>query len=394
MTSLINGEQVWLMWMSIVIIASISIWLEQTKKWASKIAAATIAIFGAMLLVNLRILPSSSPVYSSVYTYVLPLALPLLLFKCNIKKIVKESKNLFLVFNIAALGAVAGTILSGFLFKSQPGIGGIMAMETGAFIGGTVNLVAMGNVYHVNETYISAVAVAANLFVTFLLVGFIAVTETQWVRKTFRHPYIDMFEANLDPSKGLVAAQYWKAKNISLLSIAKSIMTTFVICGFSFIITSWVNTLGAPLIIQQLFGNIFLLITTITAILVTIFPKFFETLEGSEEIGLLMIMLYFVSIGGAADLSKLATIGPVVIITITIVILIQVAILLVLAKVFKWTWEEVACASCSSIGGPTTGAALAINKGWDVMVAPSILVGLYGYIIGNYVGVFVGNLFG
>ena len=47
----------------------------------------------------------------------------------------------------------------------------------------------------------------------------------------------------------------------------------------------------------------------------------------------------------------------------------------------------------AAIGGPPT-AALSISMGWKKMVVPGVLVGLYGYIISNYIGVLVGNIFG
>ena len=48
----------------------------------------------------------------------------------------------------------------------------------------------------------------------------------------------------------------------------------------------------------------------------------------------------------------------------------------------------------AAIGGPPTAAALSISMGWKKMVVPGVLVGLYGYIIGNYIGVLIGNIFG
>jgi uncharacterized membrane protein len=33
---------------------------------------------------------------------------------------------------------------------------------------------------------------------------------------------------------------------------------------------------------------------------------------------------------------------------------------------------------------------MAIAKGWTKLVTPAILVGVWGYAIGNYVGMFVG----
>ena len=49
-------------------------------------------------------------------------------------------------------------------------------------------------------------------------------------------------------------------------------------------------------------------------------------------------------------------------------------------------------ASNANIGGPTTAAAMAIAKGWNHMVVPAMLVGSLGYILGNYFGIFIGNL--
>ena len=301
MTTLISGEQTWLMWMMVAIMAAFSVWGEQKTKWGGKIGAACIAIFSTMILVNIRVLPSASPVYTSVSSYILPLSIPLLLFQCDLKKIIKESGKLFVVFHIASLGTMVGACLAGFLFRDTADIGGIVAMEVGAHVGGTVNLVACGNAFGLDQTYISAVAVAANLLVAFLMIGLSAATDTKWVRKTFPHPHLDAFEAQAKDGAGSVAEQYWKPKNVSLLTIALSLATTFAICGVGDIISKWVQSLGLPTILDQLFGSIYLVICTITIILVTLFPKFFRKLEGAEELGTLMIMMYFVSIGGAAE---------------------------------------------------------------------------------------------
>ena len=45
----------------------------------------------------------------------------------------------------------------------------------------------------------------------------------------------------------------------------------------------------------------------------------------------------------------------------------------------------------ASLGGPTTAAAMAISKGWSRLVLPALLAGLYGYVIGTPVGIFVGE---
>lgn len=393
MATLIQGDQTWLMWMMVIVLAAFSIWAEQKTKWGGKLGSAIVAIFGTMILVNIRMLPSSSVTYGAVSNFILPLSIPLLLFKCDLKKIVKESGRLFIVFHVAALGTMVGAMVAGLIFRNTADIGGIMAMEVGAHVGGTVNLVAMGNVFKLDSAYISACAVAANLLVAFLMLGLGALTDSKWVRKNYKHPHIDAFEAQVDKNAGSISEQYWKPKNISLLSIGTSLAITFVICGLGNTIATWVKSLEPPMIIEQLFGSIFLIITTLTVLLVTLFPKFFNKLEGAEEMGTFMIMMYFVSIGGAADLMQLIKVGAVVLSSIVFITIGNLGFLFGFGKLFKWNWEDLCNASCATIGGPTTAAAFSINKGWNAMIVPGILVGLYGYIIGNYVGILVGNLF-
>ena len=64
---------------------------------------------------------------------------------------------------------------------------------------------------------------------------------------------------------------------------------------------------------------------------------------------------------------------------------------LVLGKLFKFSLEEILVASNANIGGPTTAAAMAIAKGWNKLIGPIILAGILGYVIGNYLGIFMGN---
>ena len=170
--------------------------------------------------------------------------------------------------------------------------------------------------------------------------------------------------------------------------------TTFIICGIGNEIAKFFKSLGLPQIFDQLLGSIYLIICTITIILVTLFPKFFQKLEGAEELGTYMIAMYFVTIGGAADLMQLLQVGPAILASIVFITIGNLGFLFGSAKIFKWNWEDVCNASCATIGGPTTAAAFSINRGWNAMIVPGILVGLWGYSIGNYIGIIAGNIIG
>ena len=391
MGSLISGENILLVWMVVACMATFAIYAEQKFKWGGYIGSAVIAIFLSMILCSLHITPTSSAVYGGISSYVLPLSIPLLLFKCDVRKIIRESGRLFLLWHVAAVGTIIGSLFCGFvLFRNAGQISAVSAMVTGAYTGGTVNLVAMGETFHADAAYVNACAVGANVLLGFCMLLLSVGASTGFVRKNFSHPYIDAFEAGTDNTKSQ-AAQYWKPKNISLLSIGMCLATTFVITGVSSIICNLVNATNPPLVIGQLFGSIYLVMTLVTVVLVTIFPKYFEKLEGAEELGNYMIVLWFTTLGCAATLQDVFATGY-VLVYMAIVIVLNLVVCLGIGKLCKGTYEELATATCATIGGPTTAAALAINKGWGDLIVPGILVGLYGYITGNYLGVLVGDL--
>lgn len=375
MTSFIQSDQVWLIWAVVISLGAFAILAEQKFKWGGKIGSAIIAIFSAMILVNVHLIPVSSEVYTVINSYILPLSIPLLLFQCDLRRIIRDSGKLAVIFFVAAVGTLIG----------------VAAMTTGAHIGGTVNLVAMGQTFNMEANYVNACAIAANLFLAFYMLMLSSAANLKFVRKMYLHPYIDEMERAADGGKSM-AESYWKPKNISLLSIALSLATTFVITGVSQTICTFVNATEAPFIVKQLLGSIYLVMTLITVTLVTLFPKYFEKLQGAEELGNFAIILFFVGLGCAANLAELAQIGVVVIAFIICIMIFNFLVTMAIGKIFKWSYEEISLACNATFGGPTTAAAFAINKGWHELVVPSILVGLLGYIIGNYFGVLIGNL--
>ena len=391
MNSLISGDNTMLVWMVVAIMATFAIFCEQKFKWGGWIGSSVLAIFMSMILCSLHITPTSSGVYSAISGYVLPLSIPLLLFKCDIRRILKESGKLFLLWHVAAVGTLVGALVCGFtIFRNAGQLPAVAAMVTGGYTGGTVNIVAMGQTFNADAEYVNAVAVGANVLLGLCMLLLSAGASTGFVRKNFKHPYIDAFEAGTDDTK-TQAEQYWRPKNISLMSLGMAFATTFVITGVSSVICKAVNATNPPLVIGQLFGSIYLVMTLITVILVTLFPKFFEKLEGAEEMGNYMIVLWFTTLGCAATIQDVLQTGYVVV-YMAIVIILNLVVCMGLGKLCRGSYEELATATCATIGGPTTAAALAINKGWGDLVVPGILVGLYGYITGNYFGVLVGDL--
>ena len=83
MNTLIHSDNIWALWAILVGVAALSIWLEQRFRWAAKVTGCVIALIAMMLLSNFGVIPPESAVYDTVWDYVVPLAIPLLLFSAT-----------------------------------------------------------------------------------------------------------------------------------------------------------------------------------------------------------------------------------------------------------------------------------------------------------------------
>lgn len=171
----------------IIVWATVSIFLEQKYQWASTISGAIIALVGAMLLSNFKIIPTESPVYDTVWDYAVPISIPLLLFSSNILKIWKESRRLLYIFLIASVGTLMGTTV-GFILLHQwiPYLAKIGAMMTGSYIGGGVNFAALSTKFKTPSDMISSTVVADNSVMALYFMLLIAIPSLPIIKGGLR----------------------------------------------------------------------------------------------------------------------------------------------------------------------------------------------------------------
>ena len=395
LNAFINKDETWLLWAILVGIAAISIFLEQRYQFAAKLTGAIIALVGAMILSNLNIIPIESPVYDQVWEYVIPLAIPLLLFRSNIFKIWKESRRLLFIFLISSVGTVVG-VGAGFLLLHQfiPELDKIGAMMTGSYIGGGVNFAALSTKFQTPGELVSATVVADNSVMAFYFIVLITLPNMTFIKKYFKRLYNSNDDANSNQAEA-----YWKRNEISLKDIAYSISIAFVLVAISFKISELVNEYIPKNnhfmeILVSIIGDQFLLLTTLTLVTVAMFSKFFENLNASDELGTFLIYIFFVVIGVPASIPIIIKTAPLLFIFVAVILIFNLSITLFFGKLFKFNIEEMLLASNANAGGPTTAAALAISKGWQGLVGPILIIGTLGYVIGNYVGTLMGYFLG
>ena len=400
MTTLISADNAWMLFAVLVVIAAAAIWLEQRYKWAAKISACVICLILAMILANLRVIPTDAGAYDFVWGYIVPLAIPFLLFKADLRKIWRESGRMLGIFVLSSLGTVAGGILAFFLLRTALGYGNAksaMSMFVGTYVGGSVNLVAMSDATNAGSELVSASIVADNLLMALYFFVLVALPGFRWILSHFKHPFIEKQAAEHGEGENM-AADYWKAKPVSLIDIANGFAAAIMIVAVSKMLASFFGSViptgnfGLELL-NGLLGNQYLLITTITTALATVFPQFFGNISGVQEIGTFLIHIFFAVIGAPASIMMIIRKAPLLLVFAAIIVGMNMLFSLGLGKLFGFSIEEITTASNANIGGPTTSAAFVIAKGWHELVVPALLVGTLGYVIGNYYGVFLFTLF-
>ena len=397
MSSFISADNTWALFAILVVIAAGAIWLEQNFKWASKVTGCVLALLGAMILSNVGIIPVQAAAYDFVWDYVVPLAIPLLLFQANIKKIWKDSGRMLAIYLISGLGTLAGGFVAFYLLKNQiPELYKAAAMMVGTYTGGSVNLVAMTDAFDATGDLASTAVVADNLLMALYFFVLAAIPAMKFFLKKFGHPIIDEIEASGGADENH-AASYWTAKPVALIDIAKALAVSFAIVAVSGEVAKFfasiiptTNFFGE--LLNGLIGNKYLIMTTLTMLLATFLPEQIGGIAGAQEIGTFLIHIFFTVIGVPASIYLILTQAPLLLVFCAIIVGMNMLVSFVGGKIFKFNLEEIIIASNANVGGPTTSAALAIAKGWQSLVVPALLVGTLGYVIGNYYGIFIGTM--
>lgn len=401
MGSFISAESTWILWAVLASCAALAIYLEQKYTWASKVTGCILALTFTLILSNLKIIPTEAPVYDAVWDYVVPLAVPMLLFNADIKKIGRDSGRVLIIYLFSGIGTILGGFVAYFALKNAiPALNDIVPMFVGTYTGGSVNFVAMSQQYKVPGATVSAALVADNLLMALYFFTLMALPTMAVIKKHYKMPLVNALEEQSESDKEAnktMAAKYWGAKEISLKDIAFTVALSFVIVAISDKLATVFGNLfsgegAVSAILGGLLGNKYLLMTTFTMIIASVFPKQISSIRGSQEIGTFLIYLFFAVIGAPASIGLILRESPLLLVFALIVVLINLIVSLIFGKLFKFNIEEIIIASNANVGGPTTAAAMAVSKGWTELIVPALLVGTLGYVIGNYYGILSGIL--
>ena len=397
--SLIAADDTWALLAVLCVSVAACLCLEGRYRWASKISGGILALLLGLLLSNLGVLPVHSGLYDDViWGFAVPLSIPMLLQQCSLQRVRREAGQMLLVFLTGAAGTVLGALLGFFLLRDHiPELAGVAAMMTGTYIGGSVNFTAMAGQFDVSQSMVGAATVADNLLMALYFFALILFAGLRFFRARFPHPHID--EAERVPQARNQAASFWGRKDISLRDIAANLAYAAAIVLLS-------QRLGALLgglvpdtglaghILHTFLSSQYVWITTFSMLAATFAGERVSSIHGGQELGTYLICLFLFAVGVPASVAEIVTRTPLLFVFAALMVLMNMVFCFVGGWLIRADLEDIIIASNANIGGPATAAGMAISQGWSRLVGPGLLVGVLGYVIGNYAGTLIGALLG
>lgn len=365
---------------AVMAVVAFGMWAERTR-WGQRLGGPLLLLAVPMVLANVGVMPHTAPLYDTIAAYLVPAAIPLLLLRADFRTIFSESGPMLLAFLVAtvatALGAMAGVLLVD-IGPDEPAIAGTIAAS---YIGGSLNFVATAEALGIRDSaiYVAGLSADAAGAVFFLLLLMLLPTF-RFVRAAMPSRFIG---ATADDAPAVAAGAPDNGKPFNLPGAVNGLALSLVICAVSSLLCTWLGV-----------EALYILVVTVLALAVANLAKpVVRRIDADFEIGTLFMYLFFVCIGAGANLTDVLGSALPILAFIVVMVLVHLVLLVVAGRLLRLDLAEVMIASNACILGPAPAAALAASKGWQPLVAPGLLVGMFGYAIATFIGVSLAALF-
>lgn len=373
--SLIPAEQHFAVFTVILVLSAMAFASERTVV-GQKITGTVVVILLAIAAANIGLIPHSAPAYGFIFSYVVPMLIPLFLFQADVRRLAREASRTTAAFLVATLGTVAGVVVAALLLDlGQLGAAsdlaaerreaGIVGLFASTYIGGSVNYAALGEITGLSKdaSFFSAATAADNLFSAVFLSVIALIPGAQWIVRRFAPHAVSEGVTLKKPEVNPASIVY------SLAAAGSIVAVTDLLC-WSLDIPSWR----------------YAIMTALSVGIATALPRIRVWFAGAFEIGVALSFTFFAAIAAGADIRAMISVAPLLIVLVVILLSVHLVVLLTLGRKLGLTIPELLTASNAAILGATTAPAMAAAKGWHDQVTPGVLVGVIGYALGTFIG--------
>ncbi|KAF5199111.1 putative keratin-associated protein [Thalictrum thalictroides] len=348
--------------------AAFGIWSDTTKI-GSTVSGAIVSTLGGLAASNLGIISNEAPAYSIVMEYLLPITIPLLLFKADLRRVIQTTGKMLLAFLLGSVATIIGTTAA-YLLVPMRSLGQdswkIAAALMSSYIGGTINFVAVSEALGVSPSVLAAGIAADNVICAIYFASLFALASNI------------PSEASTSTSEGGMDREYRPGNKVPVLETAIAVAVSFGICKIATCLTKVLGLQGGNLPV----------ITAIVVVAATIFPKQLGYLApAGEATAFILMQVFFTVVGANGSIWNVINTAPSIFMFALIQVSIHLAVILGVGKLLNFDRKELLLASNANIGGPTTACGMATTKGWTSLIIPAILIGIFGISIATFLGI-------
>ncbi len=341
--------------------------------------------FLPMLASSFGLIDSHAAIYSKVTTYVLPMALFLLLMTVDLRAIFRLGAPALIMFFIGSLGIMLGVAIVFAFFKnilgSQFALG--FAALSGSWTGGSANMIAVKE----------ALAVPDNVFLPMVIVDTIVpyVWMAIMIAAASLAPKIDQFnkaDRSLleDLNQRLGKVQHSVAKNLNLPTVVGLLAIAGV--GGLLSINLSHRLPEVPGVITSYAWTI--IVVSVLGILLSFTPARKLETYGTNKIGYFLLYFVLTTIGARASIAHISS-AFILIAAGFLIVLIHAIVLLVAARLLRAPLFLAVVASQANVGGVASAPVVAeiYQKGF---ASVGLLLAILGNIEGTYIGILMGQI--